>query len=129
MTTILELSLVLPGAALVASANTAFGQSTAAQPESSSGMSSLLTVAPASYDGSLRGSKFYIDPNVNRDTLYGPLVERQYLLGSLGGARDTWTKNGWLVTADVTQAVQGVMSPNPSKNNAIVVGTRLQLDL
>jgi len=74
-----------------------------------SGISSLLDIAPSAFTTGLRYPKFYSDPNMNRDTVDGPIRDRQYLLGSLDGARDRWAENGFLFSAGVTQTVQGVV--------------------
>jgi len=109
-TTMRGLSFALAGLVLLASAGTAAAQSSDAKSEGGTGMISILDVAPPVYYGMLRYPKFYGDPNMDRATIDGPLSERQYLLGSLGGARDNWAKNGWIVDAGITQAVQGVAS-------------------
>jgi len=75
----------------------------------SSSLSSLLDIAPGSLHTALRYPKFYSDPNMNRDTVDGQLRDRQYLLGSLDGARDRWSASGFLFNAGITQAVQGVV--------------------
>lgn len=74
-----------------------------------SGLSSLLDIAPSAFTTALRYPKFYSDKNMNRDTIDGPLRDRQYLLGSLGGVRDRWAANGFLFSAGITQTVQGVV--------------------
>jgi len=74
------------------------------------GYISLLDAAPPLYQGVLRYPKFYGDPNTDRATVHGPLMERQYLLGSMGGARDRWADNGFVLDAGVTQVYQGVSS-------------------
>ena len=55
-----------------------------------SGLSSLLDIAPGAFTTALRYPKFYSDKNTNRDTVDGPLRDRQYLLGSLGD----WRRGG-----------------------------------
>lgn len=74
-----------------------------------SGLSSLLDIAPGAFTTALRYPKFYSDKNMNRDTVDGPLRDRQYLLGSLGEVRDRWAENGFLFSAGITQTVQGVV--------------------
>lgn len=101
---------LLAGVALLAVGSAATAQTSAAKPESGTGMISIIDVAPATYLGMLRYPKFFGDPNMDRATVDGPLGERQYLLGSLGGARDTWVKNGFLVDGGITQAWQGAVS-------------------
>ena len=105
-----EFSALLAGAVLIALACAASAQSSDAKSEGGTGMVSILDVAPAIYYGILRYPKYYGDPNMDRVTVDGSLAERQYLLGSLGGARDNWATNGWIVDASITQAVQGVAS-------------------
>lgn len=80
------------------------------EPAGESGYISILDAAPPAYYGILRVPKFYGDPNMDRSTIDGPILGRQYLLGSLGGARDKWAENGLVVDASVTQTVQGVAS-------------------
>jgi len=74
-----------------------------------SGLGSLLDIAPGAFTTGLRYPKFYSDRNMNRDTVDGSLRDRQYLLGSLGGARDRWAANGFLFSAGITQTIQGVV--------------------
>ncbi len=109
-----RLTTWLAGAVLVISTIASPSQSSAAEPEGGKGMISILDTAPATYYGILRYPKFYGDANMDRATVDGPLGNRQYLLGSLGGARDAWAKNGWIVDAGVTQAFQGATSGDGS---------------
>lgn len=110
MKTNMQILSLLAGAALMAAGSVATAQSGPAKPESGTAMVSIVDEAPAVLFGALRYPKFYGDPNIDRATIDGPLTERQYLLGSLGGARDTWAKNGWFVGAGITQAWQGSVS-------------------
>lgn len=71
---------------------------------------SVLDVAPQAYLGFKRMPKFYGDNNMNRATVDGSALHRQYLLGSLGGLRDRAAENGFVLDAGVTQVVQGVAS-------------------
>ena len=69
---------------------------------------SLLDAAPQLYYQLIRYPKFYGDPNMDRSTIDGSVFERQYLLGSVGGVRDTLAANGLVIDAGVTQVLQGV---------------------
>ena len=71
---------------------------------------SLLDAAPTIFQNFKRMPKNYGDPNMNRATLDGPLLERQYLLGSMGGLRDKAADNGLIIDAGVTQVYQGTVS-------------------
>ena len=71
---------------------------------------SILDVAPQTLRGFIRMPKFYGDENMNRETVDGSLLERQYLLGSLGGLRTRAAESGLFVDAGVTQVYQGVVS-------------------
>jgi len=95
---------------LLASASVAIAQTTSTQPASGSGMISILDAAPSTYYGMMRYPKFYGDANMDRATIDGSVLHRQYLLGSLGGTRDKLAKNGLVVNAAVTQAIQGAAS-------------------
>jgi carbohydrate-selective porin OprB len=74
------------------------------------GFVSILDVAPQAYCGFKRMPKFYGDANMNRETIDGSLLERQYLLGSLGGLRDRAAAAGLVFDGGVTQVVQGAVS-------------------
>jgi porin len=67
---------------------------------------SLLDVAPAAYWTFTRKPKFFSDPNMDLATVDGPLWQRQYLLGSLGGFRSRMASNGLVFDADLTQVFQ-----------------------
>ncbi len=82
----------------------------AAATQDQEGMISLLDVAPAVYWGIKRMPKFYGDKNMDRSTVDGPILDRQYLLGSLGGLRDKAAENGFVIDAGVTQVGLGVVS-------------------
>ena len=71
---------------------------------------SILDVAPEVLQGFERMPKYYGDPNMDRATVDGPILGRQYLLGSLGGWRDRAAENGVILNAYLTQAVQGTVS-------------------
>ena len=71
---------------------------------------SLFDAAPSIYASFRRYPKYYGDPNMNRETIDGPIFERQYLLGSMGGFRDTALRNGFTLDFDVTQVYQGTVS-------------------
>jgi len=103
-------SAFLVGAMAMGATSPAIAQSSGAPPPGGSAMISILDAAPPVYYGMMRYPKFYGDPNMDRATIDGPILDRQYLLGSLDGARDAWAKSGWVVDAGVTQAVQGVSS-------------------
>lgn len=100
----------LAGALLMAGGGVAAEEPGTAGPGAETGLISIVDAAPMTYYGMLRYPKFYGDPNMDRDTVDGSLADRQYLLGSLGGARNTWADSGWLIDADVTQVVQGAAS-------------------
>jgi carbohydrate-selective porin OprB len=67
---------------------------------------SLAEVEPELYYQFRRYSKFYGDEN----TTHGGFLERSYLLGNLGGVRDTLVDHGFYLDVSVTQFLQG----NPS---------------
>jgi len=68
---------------LLASASVAIAQTTSTQPASGSGMISILDTAPSVYYGMMRYPKFYGDANMDRATIDGPVLGRQYLLAEL----------------------------------------------
>ena len=70
---------------------------------------SLLDLAPSLLSTALRYPKYYSDPNMNRKTVDGPLSQRQYLLGSLNGARDRWAQKGFIFSGMLTQTIQGTV--------------------
>ena len=57
-------------------------------PQDQEAMLALLDVAPEVYWGIKRVPKFYSDRNMDRSTVNGPVPDRQYLFGSLGGLRE-----------------------------------------
>ena len=73
-------------------------------------MLALLDVAPEVYWGIKRMPKFYSDRNMDRSTVDGSILHRQYLLGSVGGLRDKAAENGLVIDAGLTQSVLGVVS-------------------
>jgi len=101
---------LLAGALSMTATSLAMAQSGAATPSGGSGMVSILDTAPSVYYGMLRYPKFYGDPNMDRATVDGSILDRQYLLGSLGGTRDTLAAKGLVIDAAVTQVVQGTVS-------------------
>ena len=119
--TMLGLFFAVAGVVLLASAGMAAAPSNNTKSEEGAGMISLLDTAPALYYGMLRYPKFYGDPHMDRATIDGSLRDRQYLLGSLWGARDTLVQHGVTLNAGVTQAVQGVAAG--SGNGARYVGS------
>jgi carbohydrate-selective porin OprB len=78
----------------------------------SSGMLSLIEVAPELYFTAKRHSKFYGDPN----TTHGNILERSYLLGNPGGVRDTLVDHGFYFDFGVTQFLQRNVSGGDDKN-------------
>lgn len=98
-----------PAASPDAGGATQTGQGTAG-PAAGTGKISILDQEPPLYHGMLRYPKFYGDPNMDTTTIDGSFIDRQYMLGSWGGGRDTLAKHGLVVDASVTQAVQGVAS-------------------
>ena len=77
---------------------------------SAEGKISLLDAAPQAWMGFKRYPKYYGDPNMDRAAVDGSLSSRPYLLGSLGGVRDSLAERGLVVDAGVTQVLQGVAS-------------------
>jgi len=71
---------------------------------------SVLDAAPSAYRGLIRRPKFYGDPNMDRETLDGSMLDRQYLLGSLGGLRDRAADSGLVFDMGLTQVYQGAVS-------------------
>ena len=80
---------------------------------------SLAEVAPELYYQLRRYPKFYGDPN----TIHSNLLERSYLLGNLGGARDFLVDHGFYFDAAVTQFLQGVVSGGKDDGSARYNGT------
>jgi len=77
-----------------------------ADKKSKKGKISLVEAEPEVVYGFRRYSKFYGDENTAR----GSLLERSYLLGSLGGFRDTLVEHGFYFDAGVTQFLQSNVS-------------------
>jgi carbohydrate-selective porin OprB len=73
---------------------------------SKNGKISLAVVEPELYYAFRRYPKFYGDDN----TIRGGLLERSFLLGSLGGIRDTMVDHGFYFDVGVTQFLQGNVS-------------------
>jgi len=71
---------------------------------------SVLDAAPSLYSGLIRMPNYYGDPNMDRETLDGSILARQYLFGSLGGLRDRAADHGLILDMDLTQVYQGVVS-------------------
>ena len=74
------------------------------------GMLSILDAAPEVYWGIKRMSKFYSDRNMDRSTIDGSILDRQYLFGSVGGLRDKAAENGLVIDGGLTQGVLGAVS-------------------
>ena len=100
------------GTALALSTNVVSGQTASApsDDEAGNGLVSLLDVAPEAYYGFTRMPKYYSDPNMDPATVDGRLLDRQYLLGSFGGARTRMAKNGLLFGGGLTQIAQSKVS-------------------
>ena len=94
-------------------------KATAAESSPKSPKISLAEVAPELFYQLRRYPKFYGDPN----TIHGNLLERSYLLGSLGGARDFLVDHGFYFDAAVTQFLQGVVSGGKDNGSARYNGT------
>jgi len=60
--------------------------------------------------------KYFSDPNMNPETLDGSLLERQYLLGSLGGTRSRMAEKGLILDGGVTQDFQNNQSGDGDSN-------------
>jgi len=104
------LATLLVGALWIAAASPAAAEGETSDSVASSVKASLLDLAPSSLDGLLRYPKYYSGPSFDSSTIDGPILDRQYLLGSLGGRRDSLAKHGWIVDFGVTQALQGVVA-------------------
>ena len=70
------------------------------------GKLSLIEVAPELYYTAKRYSRFYGDAN----TVQGNILERSYLFGNAGGARDYLVDHGFYFDLGVTQFLQGNVS-------------------
>ena len=77
-----------------------------ADKKSKKGKISLVEAEPEVVYSFRRYSKFYGDENTAR----GGLLDRSYLLGSLGGFRDTLVEHGFYFDAGVTQFLQSNVS-------------------
>ena len=84
----------------------------AAPAEDQEGMLSILDEAPEVYWDIKRVLKFYSDRNMDRSTLDGPIIDRQYLFGSVAGLRDKAAENGFVIDAGLTQVLLGTVSGN-----------------
>ena len=80
---------------------------------------SLAEVAPELYYAFRRYHKFYGDEN----TAHGGLLERSYLLGSVGGARDFLVDHGFYFDVSVTQFLQSNVSGGIDDGDARYNGT------
>jgi carbohydrate-selective porin OprB len=91
----------------------------AADTSSKAAKISLAEVAPELYYQLRRYPKFYGDDN----TIHGTLLERSYLLGSVGGTRDFLVEHGFYFDAGVTQFLQGNVSGGEDSGDARYNGT------
>ena len=80
---------------------------------------SLAEVAPELYYQLRRYPKFYGDDN----TIHGGLLERSYLLGNLGGLRDTMVDHGLYFDVSITQFLQGNSTGGKDQGSARYNGT------
>ena len=80
---------------------------------------SLAEVAPELYYQLRRYPKFYGDDN----TIHGSLLERSYLLGNLGGLRDTMIDHGLYFDVSITQFLQGNSTGGKDQGSARYNGT------
>ncbi len=92
-------------------------QSTKEPPKN--GKISLAVVEPELYYAFRRYPKFYGDEN----TIHGDLVDRSYLLGDLGGFRDTMVDHGFYLDVSVTQFLQGNLTGGKQSGPARVNGS------
>jgi len=60
---------------------------------------SIFTVSPELLYGLWRVDRFYGGPNMQR----GPVTQRSFLLGNLGGIRDEWADKGFIFNTNITQ--------------------------
>ena len=95
------------------------GEATVAESSSKNAKISLAEVAPELYYQLRRYPKFYGDPN----TIHGGLLERSYLLDSVGGSRDFLVDHGIYFDVGVTQFLQGNVSGGKDNGSARYNGT------
>lgn len=94
-------------------------ETSASVDSSGNGKISLAEVAPELYYQLRRYPKFYGDDNTNR----GDMLERSYLLGNFGGARDFLVDHGFYFDVSVTQFLQGNVSGGKDDGDARYNGT------
>ena len=95
------------------------GEETTVETSSKNDKISLAVVAPELYYQLRRYPKFYGDDN----TTHGGLLERSYLLDSVGGARDFLVEHGFYFDAGVTQFLQRNVSGGEDDGDTRYNGT------
>jgi len=104
------LPVLLTGALWIAAMRPAYAEGEESDAVAAAVKASLLDLAPSALSQLMRYPKYYADPSFDSGTIDGPILARQYLLGSFGGERDSLAKKGWIFDFGVTQALQGVVS-------------------
>ena len=112
------IALAVPSAS--AADDESFNASMAQGASEPNGLISLTDLNPSVLSGLLRYPKYYGDPHLNRDTIDGPLLGRQYLLGSLNGFRDDLAADGIFFDFGITQVYQSVVSGDSKRKNNYV---------